>query len=1126
MNMNSSYTCANSSGKRKQFSGYYGSVLVGFISCLLVLAVLVMPALLSFDMSLRASCSTKDHRSSMRSSGSGASRIVCDVLPETRCSGEQKEQPPTTRDRLIIKASQGAGMDAFICSDSNNRDWNAGGDEDILVSPGVISYYKLFRAMIYFDLSLIDPSEMDFFSNATLNLYCYRDEDGDPANPLEVSIYSITQGWHEGVNSWGLSQNGFGATWETFDGTNQWETSGATHNQTAIHSTWVDDYGWFKWECNDVVKNSIINNASFNGFLFKGTSTGKVLKYFHSSEHSFAPEHPFLEVNFFVKPTIETVTIDPSVVMVGSPVNIRSMCNDPDNIIENFQWVSSRDGVISAQDSFEISNLSVGTHNVSLTITSLGNYSVTQEAGTIIVVEPPMALTGVQVDDAPEDQGGVIVVSWDEYPSHENFDHFSIYISTYPDFLLTNPEITVTNISTTRVELGTLGGLHLSDGQEYYVSVVPFDKYGFHSQNYSCHGPVVPLDNVAPPPVEGLLAFDTPSDQGHSITLQWSPIPLTESQQSTNYFYCYNVYLSTHSFSNVTGMSPSVEGIRYHTTNEFQLDITNGVILVPDTDYYVAVTTRDARGNEDKRVVCSGPVRAVDNIAPGRVEGLFAYDRAGDQGGVVGLQWDVPIETDIDHFNVYVATVDEGTVEGLVPVTQLDYFEGMPMECFVFDLSCQETSYFYVTSVDAEGNELKTDLLSVSALAKDDIAPNPVLDFTAEDTPNDNGGSITLDWRRGEETDILRYIVYGSANFPITDTKGMVPILWVDSTNSTTTLVTNLLDSPVKSEQEYYFAIVAQDVNHNLCLDLTLSGPVRAVDNVAPEIIDIIYNNGSALNHMYVFNATKYVEGGVETYEHQPGWFNLSLLLDTFGDDVDILWRVDGVMVGTEMSQFIDLLLLNSGNHTVRVEVLDTPFHLYQDIHLTLDIKVIETERERGVGVGESSFFTSWLFLVILVVALVVGGVVGLIVRRFSGKDAPLAPGKVAIAVSSPIPTKSLGKINVVKKVKFVGRDGKISRRGREVTSKNKLHYLEDRVGKQFTISKKRYKLDKTGVCVMINSPPSEFQCPASVVKKCGLECSQKIDRGRAKARLKKGDEDKFKFEELILLEAIKDETQ
>jgi len=700
----------------------------------------------------------------------------------------------------------------------------------------------------------------------------------------------------------------------------------------------------------------------------------------------------------------------------------------------------------------------------------------------IILDPPPPPVLNMTAYDTPDDQGGSVTVSWD-YGQVYDLDHFAIYVTDadnlgnlshrFPELLIGDTKARMANIS-------TIGGIPLIDGKEYCFGVVAVDDLGNYLFEISGTEPVIPVDNTCPPSVTGIDAVDFRNDQGGSILVSWTPLSLSINQQGTNYFHHYNIYIEEHSFDNLDGLSPEVDDITDHTVSEFILQTTGSMSLVDLKDYYIAVTAQDLAGNEVKNVTCFGPVQARDNLPPSSVRNLAIRDRPDDEGGAVILEWSANSEPDLHHYNVYFSETELSTVKGLQPVDALDKTDEDDMSFILTGLANNLYYYFAVTAVDGEGNEFQTVEDVVRTQATDDIAPGAITSFTAMDTPGDNGASITLGWDPCPALDFKRYILYGTYLDPITDVDGLTPLMYIASSDTQTAVVEDMKDEEIHDNRNYYFAIGVEDLNGNVNSTLGLVGPVKAMDNLAPRILNLTYSE------IKLFNRTLDRSTGEFSYEAGSSLFNASFELESHGDFVRIEWLLDGRSIGNNRSLSLDMSSVSQGHHTIRLELIDPPFHVTEDINFT----VIET-RMTSKEDEKSSSNTYLMFTGLVgVVALLLGLLVYFLVIRPRGRKKTKGDGP---GLKGPQSTE-LAKIQLRKKVVAIGTRPDRPKTRKNVDVKDSLYYLEDNVGKQFAHKRKHYKPDKAGPCSMKDLPRSEFACPESVVEKCGLACSQKTE--------------------------------
>ncbi|MEA3402035.1 MAG: S8 family serine peptidase [Armatimonadota bacterium] len=197
---------------------------------------------------------------------------------------------------------------------------------------------------------------------------------------------------------------------------------------------------------------------------------------------------------------------------------------------------------------------------------------------------------------------------------------------------------------------------------------------------------------LVPRPPRDLAAFDTPGDQGGSISLEWQ-LSLDDGAGAdtvTEYIVLRREGTSG-SFGQIKRLPAGVP--EYQDTS-----VTDGV------SYFYKVRATDGSLSSDSDVV--GPVESENDLPPPTPEGVFAEDRPSDDGGAIRVGWDrYSPPGDFDHFAVYRAPVRFSTVTARQPIAVIDDADATE---FVDDTTEDRVDYFYaVTAVDTFGNEEK-----------------------------------------------------------------------------------------------------------------------------------------------------------------------------------------------------------------------------------------------------------------------------------------------------------------------------------------------------------------------------------------------------------------------------------
>lgn len=228
----------------------------------------------------------------------------------------------------------------------------------------------------------------------------------------------------------------------------------------------------------------------------------------------------------------------------------------------------------------------------------------TSERPVRLDADPPAAVLGVSVEDAPGDEGGALLVNWQ---ASVGAFRYRIYLSRDPiaDISLAE-EAALTDIPPALV---------LTDSTvPFYAAVVAEDEAGNLSalrfdEGGSVAGPAAPLDNLPPPPVRLFRAVDRSGDDGGYLTAAWEASPAPDFQE-------YRVYLSRTPFD--LSKTAAEQGAAAAQLPDRRLTAASVPTPIDGADLYAAVTAVDRAGNESRLSPISvvGPTRSVPNPPP------------------------------------------------------------------------------------------------------------------------------------------------------------------------------------------------------------------------------------------------------------------------------------------------------------------------------------------------------------------------------------------------------------------------------------------------------------------------------------------------------------------------------
>lgn len=184
-----------------------------------------------------------------------------------------------------------AGVDTRL--DNSNPTTNYGTNVQLGIGESNAGAFIL-RTLIKFDLSSIPATA--YIASATLSLWTVNDES---SNDRAVKVYRMLRSWTEA-----------GATWNTYDGANNWPGGagafGSTDcEQTEIASTTVTSAlaanTEVQWSLStSAITEIVAGTFTNNGFLMKADSEVNDLYRYHSSDGATAGFRPKLVIEYFL----------------------------------------------------------------------------------------------------------------------------------------------------------------------------------------------------------------------------------------------------------------------------------------------------------------------------------------------------------------------------------------------------------------------------------------------------------------------------------------------------------------------------------------------------------------------------------------------------------------------------------------------------------------------------------------------------------------------------------------------------------------------------------------------------------------------------------------------------------
>ena len=469
----------------------------------------------------------------------------------------------------------------------------------------------------------------------------------------------------------------------------------------------------------------------------------------------------------------------------------------------------------------------------------------------------PAPITGTTASDAPNDEGGRIIVTWN--PNQEEDCSFHV-IYILPASGWTAPSSVdgwpvaqfVTDCTTDEVVIDSIGNSTLENDVVYWIGVVAVDDWG--NQNVddvlvvetASYSEFDSTEFTPPEMVSGLQAWDHPDDDGTAIDVSWDRTMAED-------FSHYTVWASDFPLNDLTevnsacessgacnlvtidqrqiGNSPRLEVTLSSALYGTEADALSPSGISPDVPLYVTVTIHDLAGNvilsdlSDNMALVTPIDNRGDLFPPERVPPPTLVDRAPDSGDGVFASFPPSSEPDIAEYRVFaVAGAPFDSAEGLEPVLVLDRSEDG--QILLESLSSGERiqpdvpMWVAVVSVDTSGNawldELETSM--ISPVDENSLDPGIHLPEISEIMAywDATGSRIEVLWAESEDPQVESYTVFAST-MQFSDTRDAITV--TSSVNSNASF-DSIGPTPVISSTPYWLTVVAFDGEvHRLSVD-------------------------------------------------------------------------------------------------------------------------------------------------------------------------------------------------------------------------------------------------------------------------------------------------------------------
>ncbi len=340
-------------------------------------------------------------------------------------------------------------------------------------------------------------------------------------------------------------------------------------------------------------------------------------------------------------------------------------------------------------------------------------------------------------------------------------------------------------------------------------------------------------------PIEISNMYDRPDDGGGALTVEWTLVHDPD-------FSRYLVYVSDQPWTALPTDIDLVGRIidkseSIHSRLKADVTTANGVPLVDGVDYYALVVVEYNNGRYGLPSQVFGPV-TTSNEVPIPPEWAIAQPLDGGVAGDLETEWARCTALDLLETRIYASTQPMTNILGLSVEASVVPTEG---NTTILNLEPGKPYWLGFTCVDLTDQE---DLMNATIIGPvvptggvdDGIPPAKLENVWAIDTPDDEGGRITVGWDVSDADDCAYYVVYMITGVVFTtypsSVAGFSESTIVNNCDDNSTILSQIDGLPLIDNLEYYIGVVAFDtwLNGNLNdVEIVTATPIDNSDGAA-----------------------------------------------------------------------------------------------------------------------------------------------------------------------------------------------------------------------------------------------------------------------------------------------------
>ena len=336
-------------------------------------------------------------------------------------------------------------------------------------------------------------------------------------------------------------------------------------------------------------------------------------------------------------------------------------------------------------------------------------------------------------------------------------------------------------------------------------------------------------------PSEMLDLYDRPDDGGSVLVAEW-----TVTQDSS--FGAYRLYLREGSNWTTPPTSADLFSESYAaripdwTRTTVEVNSLAGFPLSQTTPYWAVVVIEYPDGSIGEPSTPIGPATPTDEVPMPPIWAEAGPSDGGEDGDLY-VEWAACTALDMYSTRIWASPDLISDAVGLTGSVDLAYSQG---NSTVLMLEEGRPYWIALTCVDLAGQHDPANATIIGPVVPtggidDGTPPAPVQDIAAIDTPEDEGGRITVSWTPNDEDDCAWYTIYITeqvSDSPPVDAMAAEIATIVSGCEGNQTIITEIGGVPLVDGRPYWITVVAADKwgNENL-MNVTWVSATAIQDN-------------------------------------------------------------------------------------------------------------------------------------------------------------------------------------------------------------------------------------------------------------------------------------------------------